>query len=510
MTATQNVQWSSRFAFIMAAVGSSVGLGNLWRFSAEVGNNGGGAFILLYLLCVLFIGIPVLICEYVIGRAGNASSAVESIADVSRRSGANPNWGALGWIGQVASFLIVAFYCVVAAWVMMYIPKFFGGTFDAMTPEQINDSFGANITNWKAVLPYFTIFAVLTTLLVARGVNKGIEMTAKFLMPLFFIMLIGLALFGLTADFSKLAGDNVNVVENSRSITLKYLFSPDFNKISDPNIIVAALGQAFFSIGLGSAIMITYGSYLPRSVNIPRSAMIVGLTDTGVALIAGLAIFPVIFAFGIDPGEGGAGLFFKSIPIAMQQIPGGNVIGGAFFFLAIFAAITSSVSLLEPITAYVSEKFNMTKAKAAYYMGGLMWLVGLISMVNLVALDAFDKNITGALMLPLCGLLAVLYVGWNMDKKILDQELEGISDFWKKLLLALVKFVAPACVAVVLGFSFFFRFFKPNLSKVKPEKIAETVAEFNAIRDVSLVILAVLIGLTVIGIFIARSKSKAS
>ena len=504
MAATHNVQWSSRFAFIMAAVGSSVGLGNLWRFSAEVGNNGGGAFILLYLLCVLFIGIPVLICEYVIGRAGNASSAVESIADVSRRSGASQNWGALGWIGQVASFLIVAFYCVVAAWVMMYIPKFFSGSFDAMTASQINDSFGANITNWKAVLPFFTIFAILTTLLVARGVNKGIEMTAKFLMPVFFIMLIGLALFGLTADFSKLAGDNANVVGNSRGITLKYLFSPDFSKITDPNIIVAALGQAFFSIGLGSAIMITYGSYLPRSVNIPKSAMIVGLTDTGVALIAGLAIFPVIFAFGIDPGDGGAGLFFKSIPIAMQQIPGGNIIGGAFFFLAIFAAITSSVSLLEPITAYVSEKFNITKAKAAYFMGALMWLVGLISMINLIALDAFDKNVTGALMLPLCGLLAVLYVGWKMDKDILDQELEGISNFWKTLLMVLVKFVAPICVAIVLLVSLFNRFFKTDFTGMK----AGEVTEFVAVRNTSLIILAVLIGLSVVAIVVAKAKSK--
>lgn len=504
--AGNTTQWSSKFAFIMAAVGSSVGLGNLWRFSAEVGNNGGGAFILLYMVCVLLIGIPVLICEYVIGRAGNASSAVESVADVSRRSGVSQNWGALAWIGQVASFLIVAFYCVVAAWVMMYIPKFFGGTFDTMTPTQINDSFGANITNWKAVLPYFTIFAVLTTLLVSRGVNKGIEMTAKFLMPIFFIMLVGLALFGLTADFSSLAADSANVVENSRSITLSYLFSPDFSKISDPNIIVAALGQAFFSIGLGSAIMITYGSYLPRSVNIPKSAVIVGLTDTGVALIAGLAIFPVIFAFGIDPGAGGAGLFFKSIPIAMQQIPGGNMIGGAFFFLAIFAAITSSVSLLEPMTAFVAEKFNMTKAKAAYIMGFLMWCVGLISMKSLVALDAFDKNVTGALMLPLCGLLAVLYVGWKMDKKILDQELEGISEFWKNLLMVLVKFVAPICVSAVLLVSFFNRFFKTNF-----EGMTEgAIQEFVDVRNMSLIILAVLIVLAVLWMVVMKSKSKTA
>ena len=506
--ATSNVQWSSRFAFIMAAVGSSVGLGNLWRFSAEVGNNGGGAFILLYMICVLFIGIPVLICEYVIGRAGNAASAVESVADVSRRSGVSQNWGALAWIGQVASFLIVAFYCVVAAWVLMYIPKFLDGTFTSMTPAQISDSFGGNITNWKGVILFFTIFAVLTTVLVARGVNKGIEMTAKFLMPIFFIMLFGLAFFGLTTDFSSLATDSANVVENSRSKTLAYLFNPDFSKIADPNIIVAALGQAFFSIGLGSAIMITYGSYLPRNVNITKSALIVGLTDTGVALIAGLAIFPIIFAFGINPGDGGAGLFFISIPIAMQQIPGGNIIGAVFFFLAFFAAITSSVSLLEPMTAYVAEKFKISKAKAAYIMGALMWAVGLISLINLTALDAFDKNVTGALMLPLCGLLAVLYVGWKMDRAILDEELAGTSEFAKKLLLVLVKFVAPISVAAVLAVSFFYRFFKPDLSKVKPDEIAKTVAEFNAIRNMSLTILAALVVLAIIWIIISKSKQK--
>ena len=507
--AATNVQWSSRFAFIMAAVGSSVGLGNLWRFSAEVGNNGGGAFILLYVVCVLLIGIPVLICEYVIGRAGNATSAVGSVADISRRSGVNQNWSGLAWVGQGASFLIVAFYCVVAAWVMMYIPKFLGGTFDSMTPSQINDSFGANVTNWQAVFPYFTAFAILTTLLVARGVNKGIEMTATILMPIFFIMLVGLAVFGLTANFSSLANEGANVVENSRDTTLKYLFSPDFSKITEPNIIIAALGQVFFSIGLGSAIMITYGSYLPRHVNIPKSAVIVGLTDTGVALIAGLAIFPVIFAFGIDPGKGGAGLFFKSIPIAMQQIPGGNFIGGAFFFLAIFAAVTSAVSLLEPITAYVAERFNIAKAKAAYCMGFLMWVVGLISMKNLTALDAFDKNITGALMLPLCGLLVILFVGWKIDKDILDKELEGMSEFFKRALLILVKFVAPISVAIVLCASLFYRFYKPDLTDVSPDEIAAKIAEFNAVRDVSWVILAVLIVLSIVGVIISKAKAKA-
>ncbi|MBL4870450.1 MAG: sodium-dependent transporter [Robiginitomaculum sp.] len=419
-------QWSSRFAFIMAAVGSSVGLGNLWRFSAEAGRNGGGAFILVYLACVLLIGIPVLMSEFIIGRSGNASSAIRSVNDVADRSHISRGWNSLAWVGMIASFLIVSFYCVVAAWVMMYIPKFLFGSFDGQTAEQISSQFGDMITTPKGlkgfftndVLLYFTAFALLTTFLVARGVNKGIELAAKVLMPMFFVLLIALAIYSLSIGYSTkvLAVDGKS--SNGAWEAIKFLFTPDASKIT-PEIASRALGQAFFSIGLGSAIMITYGSYLPKDISIPKSALIIGLTDTSVALIAGLAIFPIVFAHGLDV-KSGAGLFFETLPVALSNAP---LIGAAFFFLAIFAAVTSSVSLLEPAVAWVIERFNMSRYTAALTVGGLMWLVGLASVKSLAFMDLIDQGITGTIMLPLSGLLVVLLVGWRLKRKILYTEL---------------------------------------------------------------------------------------
>ena len=454
-------QWSSRFAFIMAAVGSSVGLGNLWRFSAEAGQNGGGAFILVYLACVLLIGIPVLMSEFLIGRSGNASSAIRSVNDVADRSHISRGWNSLAWVGMIASFLIVTFYCVVAAWVIMYIPKFLFGGFDGLSAQQISDQFIYLITGTSSpeeilsltpeevakipparltellaaaaendttsslfkffsnkVLWYFTGFAALTTLLVARGVNKGIELAAKVLMPMFFVLLIALAIYSLSIGFSKEIVLADGKTSNGAWEALKFLFTPDASKIT-PEIASRALGQAFFSIGLGSAIMITYGSYLPKDISIPKSALIIGLTDTGVALIAGLAIFPIVFAHGLDV-KAGAGLFFETLPVALSNAP---LIGAAFFFLAIFAAVTSSVSLLEPAVAWVIERFNMSRYAAAFTVGGLMWLVGLGSVKSLAFMNLIDQGITGTIMLPLSGLLVVLLVGWRLKRKILYTEL---------------------------------------------------------------------------------------
>jgi len=419
-------QWSSRFAFIMAAVGSSVGLGNLWRFSAEAGMNGGGAFILIYLSCVLLIGIPVLMSEFIIGRSGNASSAIRSVNDVADKSNISRGWNSLAWVGMIASFLIVSFYCVVAAWVIMYIPKFLFGRFDGQTAQEISKQFGDMITTPKGfkgflqneVLIYFTAFVALTTFLVARGVNKGIELAAKVLMPLFFLLLIALAIYSLSIGFSTKVTLADGQASNGAWQAIKFLFTPDVSKIT-PEIASRALGQAFFSIGLGSAIMITYGSYLPKTISIPKSALIIGLTDTGVALVAGLAIFPIVFAHGLSVNSG-AGLFFETLPVALSNAP---LIGAAFFFLAIFAAVTSSVSLLEPAVAWVIERFKMTRIMAAITVGGLMWLVGLGSVKSLAFMSLIDQGITGTIMLPLSGLLVVLLVGWRLKRKLLYTEL---------------------------------------------------------------------------------------
>ncbi len=447
-------QWSSRFAFIMAAVGSSVGLGNLWRFSAEAGSNGGGAFILIYLTCVVFIGIPVLMSEFIIGRAGNASSAIRSIDDIAEKSGVSGGWSVLGVTGMAASFMIVSFYCVVAAWVMVYIPKFLGGSFTGQSATQIAEQFGHMVETPetlsdapKNVLLAFTGFAFLTTFLVARGVNKGIEMASKILMPIFFMLLIVLSLYSLASGFgTEVMADGKKT--NGSAEALKFLFAPDFSAIT-PKVATAALGQAFFSIGLGSAIMITYGSYLPKTISIPKSAIIIGLTDTGVALIAGLAIFPIVFSHGLD-FSAGAGIFFQTLPVALSSAPGGNFIGAAFFFLAIFAAVTSSISLLEPTVAWVAEKFKLKRVVAASLAGFVMWVLGFGSIYLAGFMDVIDGELTGAVMLPLTGLLTILFVGWRMKKSMVNDQMHGVSPGLQKLMIVLVRFVAPIFVAIVL------------------------------------------------------------
>ena len=259
-------QWSSRFAFIMAAVGSSVGLGNLWRFSAELGSNGGAAFLIVYISCIIFVGVPVLMSEFIIGRAGNAASAVGSADDLADRSGVSRVWSSGAWFGMIASFLIVSFYCVVAAWVLNYLVRFLGNGFAGQSANEIAAQFPAMLENplgkgdiLRAVWPYFFLFAGLTAWLVARGVNKGIEVAAKLLMPLFFILLVGLAIYSMMSGMKS----------GGTSQAFKFMFTPDFSKIT-PEVAISALGQACFSIGIGNAIMITYGSYLPRNISKPR------------------------------------------------------------------------------------------------------------------------------------------------------------------------------------------------------------------------------------------------
>ena len=438
-----HTQWSSKFAFIMAAVGSSVGLGNLWRFSSEAGQNGGAAFIIIYLMAVVLVCIPVLLSEYLVGRAGPDDNAISSVADVALRSGVSRNWTLMSWIGMIAGFLIVTFYCVVAAWVCRYIFKFLMGDFSGLGSDEIAGQFVTFISSPIGVLPWFLGFALITIWLVSRGVNQGIELAAKVLMPIFFVLLIGLALFGLFA----------NTGNGGTSAALDFLYSPDFGAIT-PGVASAALGQAFFSVGIGSAIMITYGSYIPRGVSLPKSATTVGLIDTGVALVAGLAIFPIVFAVGLEPSAGAA-LFFITLPNAFEQMGGiGTVIGAAFFFLAFFAAITSSVSLLEPSVAYVHERFNMTKRKAAWIMGAVMIAIGLISVFGVreggdtYALDAID-TFTGQVMLPLAGLLTVIFVGWRVNRAILNDEIAGAGEGLGRLLLFLTRWVAPLFVGLV-------------------------------------------------------------
>ena len=432
-------QWSSRFAFIMAAVGSSVGLGNLWRFSAELGTNGGAAFLVIYIACIVFVGIPVLMSEYIIGRAGNAASAVGSNNDLAARSGVSNVWSSGAWFGMIASFLIVSFYCVVAAWVLAYIPKFIFGEFAGMPAGEIQQQFGKMLSEpTSQVLPWFLFFGLVTSWLVARGVNKGIELAARLLMPIFFLLLAGLAAYSILSSMES----------GGTADAFAFMFTPDFSKIN-LEVAQSALGQACFSIGIGNAIMITYGSYLPRDVSIPKSAVTVSLVDTCVAIIAGLAIFPVVFANNLD-FEAGAGIFFTTLPTAMSNAPGGMIVGAAFFFLAFFAAITSSVSLLEPSVAYLAEKTGWTKRKAAWITGAAIMSLGLVSLYNGAFFDFIDTGLAGPILAPLSALLVVLFTGWRLNKAILAEELSGPGESLGKFILFFVRFVAPLFMGFVL------------------------------------------------------------
>jgi len=425
--------WSSRFAFLMAAVGSSVGLGNLWRFSSEAGTNGGGAFILIYFLCVLFIGIPILLSEYVIGRASEQASAVRSVEELATKSGGTKLWSVLAWLGMAGAYMVVSFYIVVAGWVLAYIPKFLSGSFTGQTGEEIAAQFGALNADNGTELIYAGVFLAATVFLVARGVNRGIELAAKLLMPVFFFLLVLLCIYAL-------------VIGDART-ALVWMYSPDFSAIS-PQVVVSALGQAFFSIGIGSAIMITYGSYIPRDVNLPSSAGTVALIDTGVAVIAGMAIFPIVFAFNLDPA-GGAGLFFQTLPIALTNAPGGAYIGAGFFVLAFFAAVTSSISLLEVATAWFVDKTRLPRPLSALLLGLGIAVLGGISALDPGFFGLLD-DISGKLLLPMSGLFVALFVGWRLDRATRDRELEGMSGALKALLMLFLRFVVPIAVAIIL------------------------------------------------------------
>lgn len=437
INSNDTAQWSSKLSFILAAIGSSVGLGNLWRFSAEAGANGGGAFILVYLLCVLLIGIPALMSEFLIGRAGSGSSIVSSMSDLTNRSQRSDFWTIGVWGGMLSAFLIVSFYCVVAAWVMAYVPRFLTGAFDGQTPEQIAAQFDQLLVSPSQLMPSFLIFAGLATWLVSRGLNRGIELAAKVLMPTFFFLLIALSIYSIVTGWAS----------GGTQQALAFMFSPDFSKIN-AQVAVSALGQAFFSIGIGMAFMVAYGSYLPKNVSIPKSAFIIGISDTAVALVAGLAIFPIVFKYGLD-FEAGAGLFFQTLPTGLASSPGGNFVGAAFFCMATFAALTTAVAFLEPCVAYITERYGIVRSRAALYVGIAMLGVGFICLHSMDFLNFLDGGLTATITLPLSALILVLFVGWRLDKKIIDAELSDADRKLGAVLLVLIRYIAPLMISII-------------------------------------------------------------
>lgn len=454
---TQREGWSSRTAFILAAVGSAVGLGNLWRFPAEAGQNGGGAFVLFYILCVVLIGLPVLLSETLIGRHGQ-SAAPESVRRMAAESGASKHWDFLAFMGVIAAFLIVSFYCVVGGWVLYYIGVFVGdliqtgvagGAFEGRPAADVEGLLPALFGNGGLMVGMGLLFLGVTVVFVARGISSGIEWAAVWLMPAFFVLLVAITIYG--------------AFSGAFSETVAYLFTADFAKLT-PQVMLAALGQAFFSLSLGVAGMITYGAYASRDVNLGKTSGIIATADTSVALIAGLCIFPIVFAAGLSVSAG-PGLMFQTLPIAFQSMPVGSLIGLAFFVMVGFAALTSSVALLEVPTSWTMERFKLSRITSVLIVGSGAAVLGALSALSFNELADFrplafipifaDANffdaldgVTAKLFMPIGAILTCIFVGWVADVKLVDTE-NGLDGWLHKFWRFLVRFLCPLALAAI-------------------------------------------------------------
>jgi NSS family neurotransmitter:Na+ symporter len=429
--------WGSRLGFIMAAAGSAVGLGNIWRFPFTAGTNGGGAFVIVYLFFVALIGFSVMLTEFAVGRRRQLA-AVGAFKSVDKR------WTFTGVIGVLSGFLIMGFYPVVGGWAIAYIFKSATGLLS--NPAGIGDVFGAFITSGFEPLLWMVVFLALNIVIVAKGVSSGIEAAGKVLMPLLFIILIIIAARGLMLP-GAWAG-------------MEFLFTPDFSKI-DGSVILAALGQAFFSLSLGMGCMITYGSYLNKEENLVSNAAIVTTMDTAVALLAGIAMFPAMFSFGMEPAAG-PGLVFVVVPTIFAEMGGAGTMFSILFFVALtVAALTSSVSLLEVVVAYLMDEKGFQRKKAVIGTSAVMAVLCVLASLSLGGLgpvlfgkgafDVFDL-LTDKVFLAIGGMLLCIFAGWRLNKEELKEEITnggkvafGLFEFW----YAMVKYVIPVTVALV-------------------------------------------------------------
>lgn len=441
--------WSSGFAFILAAVGAAVGLGNIWKFPYVVGVSGGGAFVLVYIACVVFVAVPILIAELWIGRRGHHSppAAMRRVAESAGRSGA---WSLVGWMGLIVGFLIATYYSVIAGWTLAYIGKS-GADFGGASGADVAKQFDGLLADPLAMTGWHTLFMIIALLIVARGLEGGIEKAVKFMMPALFVML--LLMIGYAA------------VEGDFKAGVQFLFSTDFSKIDGP-VVLTAIGQAFFSIGVAMGLIMTYGSYVPKEVSLTKSALIIAGADTLVAILAGLMIFPLVFANGLDPASG-PGLVFQTLPTALADMAGGTIFGPLFFILLAFAAVTSIIALLEPIIAYAEDKLYMSRKVACVLFGVLAWAVGLATVFSfniwsdVTPLDGikalqgktlFDliDYFTANLMMPLGGILMALFVGWRIRPDMLREDLPFASPALFTLWLWMIRVVAPVAILWVL------------------------------------------------------------
>lgn len=435
-------EWSSRWIFILAATGSAVGLGNIWKFPYITGENGGGAFVLVYLLCIALIGIPIMMSEVLLGRRGR-QSPINTMRMLAQQEGRSKAWALLGWSGVLAGFLILSYYSVIAGWALSYIAKTASGTFVGLDAAAVGKVFSDFIADPVKLLVWHTLFMVLTMVVVARGVKRGLEVAIRFLMPALFVLLVIMVGYAVTTG--------------AFAQGLSFLFTPDFGKLTWGSVLIA-MGHAFFTLSLGMGAIMIYGSYMPHDASIAKTSMIVAAADTLVALLAGMAIFPIVFANNLAPGSG-PGLIFATLPIAFGQMAGGTFFGTLFFILLSFAAWTSSISLIEPAVAWLVENRGMSRARASVIAGLVTWLVGIGTVLSFnlwSGLKIFDKTffdlldyLTANIMLPLGGLLIAVFAAWVLKRQTTVNELELGEGLAYQTWQVLVRYITPAAVLVV-------------------------------------------------------------
>lgn len=430
--------WASKAGFVLAAAGSAVGLGNLWRFPYITGENGGGIFVILYLICIAFVGFPIMIAEVMIGRRSQ-KSVVGSFLSLGNKA-----WSSVGWLGVISAYIILSFYSVIAGWALHYTVKSASGFFGGRSVDEVMQLFGEVSGNPTLNVTWHGVFMVLTILVVIGGVQRGIERWSRILMPLLLLMLVGLMIKAMTLPgFGE---------------AFSFVFGFNTDKLTTGGVL-EALGHSFFTLSLGMGAMLTYGSYLSKKADIVSSAVAVTILDTVIALLACLVLFPITFTFGMQPGQG-PGLIFQNIPVAFAQLPGGGFLGTLFFALVVFAALTSSMSLLEVATSYFIDQKGWSRKAATVLAGSIIFLIGIPSALSNSTFSEeifFQRNwfdfladMSSNFFLPLGGLGIALFVAWKLDEELKREEFFGSS--LQKIFGAwhfALRYIVPVAISAV-------------------------------------------------------------
>lgn len=433
--------FATKIGVIAATVGSSVGLGNIWRFPYEAGQNGGAAFLLIYLGFVVLLGIPVMLAEFTVGRRSKAN-----VNDAFRVLKPGSNWHIVGLIGVCTAILIMGFYAVIAGWTLDYVYQSVANTLDKGSATEMHNAFSSFISDPIRPLAWTILFLSINYAIISRGVRGGIEKASNVLMPILFIILIVFSIHSLTLDGAKEG--------------LTFLFKPDFSKITS-GVVLSAMGQAFFSLSLGMGTLITYASYFGKNTDLPRTALYVAILDTLVAIVAGIIIFPAVFTYGLSP-EQGPQLIFVTLPNIFSQMPGGYFWSILFFVLIAVAALTSTISLCEVVVAYLHEKLGFTRRRATQILTAICITLstlcslsfGLLSEVTLFGKTFFDLSdfTTSNILLPLGGMLVSIFIGWRLDKSELKEELSNKGTIrlpYFNVLVFILKYIAPISISII-------------------------------------------------------------